>query len=222
MREFMINFMRKNASIVPFYIVVLVSTIWLLFFYNGSWDRLLFTSDQVAYRAYQKGEYLKASKVFEDISFKGASLYKAGEFKSAKTQYQNLTTKEGKYNLGNANLMLGVYDSAIEAYDLALKIDPNFQEAKDNLAVAKARKILKKPENKGDEGVGKLGADKIVFDNKEGKGVDDSKSASQATNSKNPNWLDRLHTGPKDFLKNKFRYQYEMQKAEQGVNDEKQ
>ncbi|MBL0722066.1 MAG: tetratricopeptide repeat protein [Sulfurovum sp.] len=215
------KFIKNSASLMPFYVILILSTLWLIFFYNGSWNRLLFTSNQIGYRAFQKGDYMKASKIFDKSSFKGASFYKAGEFKSAKIYYQNLTTKEGKYNLGNANLMLGLYDPAIESYKLALKIDPNFQEAKDNLAVAKARKILKKPENKGDEGVGKLGADKIVFDNKEGKGVDDSKSASQTTNSKNPNWLDRLNTGPKDFLKNKFRYQYEMQKVEQGVNNEK-
>ncbi len=79
------------------------------------------------------------------------------------------------------------------------------------MIVAKARKILKEPENDGEQGVGELGADEIVFDNKEGKGVDDDSSAEQEASSGNPNWLDRLQTGPKDFLKNKFRYQYEMQ-----------
>jgi Ca-activated chloride channel family protein len=107
--------------------------------------------------------------------------------------------------------MLGLYDPAIEAYELALKIDPDFKEAKENLIVAKARKILKEPENDGEQGVGELGADEIVFDNKGGKGVDDDTSAEQEVASGNPNWLDRLQTGPKDFLKNKFRYQYEMQ-----------
>jgi Ca-activated chloride channel family protein len=158
-----------------------------------------------------KKEYLKASKNFEDLSFKGASFYRAGEFKAAKALYQNLSNKEGKFNLGNANVMLGLYDPAIEAYELALKIDPNFKEAKENLIVAKARKVLKEPENDGEQGVGELGADEIVYDNKEGKGVDDDSSAQKEAASGNPNWLYRLQTGPKDYLKNKFRYQYEMQ-----------
>ena len=58
-----------------------------------------------------------------------------------------------------------------------LKIDPDFKEAKENLIVAKARKILKEPENDGEQGVGELGADEIVYDNKAGKGVDDDSSA---------------------------------------------
>ena len=205
-------FMQKHFSLLPFAVVLIFSFVWLLFFYGGAWNRLLTTSDQMGYKLYQKKEYLKAAKSFENLSFKGASFYRKGEFKEAKALYQNLSDKEGKYNFGNANVMLGLYDPAIEAYELALKMDPNFKEAKENLIVAKARKILKEPENDGEQGVGELGADEIVFDNKEGKGVDDDQSAQQEAESGNPNWLDRLQTGPKDFLKNKFRYQYETQK----------
>ena len=79
--------------------------------------------------------------------------------------------------------------------------------------VAKARKTLKEPENDGQQGVGALGADEIVYDNTEGKGVDDDTSVQQDTMSGNPNWLDRLQTGPKEFLKNKFSYQYRMKEG---------
>jgi len=206
------TFMKKHFSLVPFAVVLIFSFVWLLFFSEGVWNRLLITSDQLGYKQYMKKEYVQAAKNFENISFRAASFYKAGDFKNAKAVYQNLSSKESKYNLGNSSVMLGLYDPAIKAYELALKMDPNFKEAKENLIVAKARKILKEPENDGEQGVGELGADEIVFDNKEGKGVDDDQSAQQEAESGNPNWLDRLQTGPKDFLKNKFRYQYETQK----------
>lgn len=202
---------KDNLSLVPFYIVLVFSCVWLVFFYEGGLNRLFITSDQLAYRYYEKKNYGKAAQTFENLSFKGASYYRDTAFKEARSVYQNLSTKEEKYNLGNVLVMLGEYDYAIEAYEVALKIDPNFKEAQDNLAVAKARKILKEPENDGEQGVGKLGADEIVFDNKDSKGVEDDKSAKEDVASSNPNWLDRLQTGPKDFLKNKFRYQYEMQ-----------
>jgi len=213
MKEFLGKYLlQKNLSLLPFYAVLALSIVWLLFFYKGGMNRLFITSEQLGYKLYQKKEYLKAAKTFDTLSFKGASFYRAGEFKEAKAVYMNLSDKEGKYNLGNTNVMLGLYDPAIEAYELALKIDPDFKEAKENLTVAKARKILKEPENDGEQGVGELGADEIVFDNKDNKGVDDDSSAQKESESSNPNWLDRLQTGPKDFLKNKFRYQYEMQK----------
>ena len=198
-------------SLFPFLLTLLLSLIWILFFYGGSMNRLFITSDHLASKAYENKNYSEAAKIFENISLKGASFYRAGEFKKAKAIYQNLSSKEGKYNFGNALVMLGEYDTAIEAYELVLKIDPNFKEAKENLLVAKARKILKEPENDGEQGVGELGADEIVYDNKAGKGVDDDTSAEKESTSGNPNWLDRLQTGPKDFLKNKFRYQYEIE-----------
>ena len=216
------KYLKKHLSLLPFYIVLLCSLLWLVFMYKGNMNRLLITNDQKGYSYYEKKMYLNAAKTFEDISFKGASFYKAGEFKKARALYRNLSAKEGRYNFGNANVMLGQYDDAIEAYELALKIDPDFTEAKENLVVAKARKILKEPENDGQQGVGELGADEIVFDNKEGKGVDDDSSAQEESASGNPNWLDRLQTGPKDFLKNKFSYQYQMHdKGRIGGNDEK-
>jgi len=206
--------LKNHLTLLPLYIVIFFSLIWVLFFYDGGVNRLFITSDQLAYRYYEEKNYSKAAETFENLSFKGASYYRAGEFKQARSVYQTLSAKEGKYNLGNVFVMLGEYDSAIENYELALKIDPHFKEAQDNLIMAKARKILKEPENDGEQGVGALGADEIHFDNKENKGVDDDQSAQKEAASGNPNWLDRLQTGPKDFLKNKFSYQYQMKEHE--------
>ena len=202
--------MQKNLSLMPFWITLIISLVWLIFVHEGGINRLFFTSDQLGFKQYTEKNYLQAAQSFENISYKGASFYKNAEFKKARSVYQNLTTREGTYNLGNTFVMLGEYDNAIKTYKRALEIDPNFKEAQENLLVAKARKILKEPENDGQQGVGALGADEIVYDNTEGKGVDDESSAEQDTQSGNPNWLDRLQTGPKDFLKNKFRYQYQM------------
>jgi len=216
------DLLMKNKSLMPFLLTLFLSLLWLLFFYSGSWNRLFITSDQLGQRYYQNGEYTKAAETFEKSAFKAAAYYRAGEFKKAKSIYQNLSDRNGKYNLGNTHLMLGHYDDAIEAYELALRIDPDFKEAQENLLIAKARKILKEPENDGEQGVGELGADEIVYDNKAGKGVDDDSSAEEEASSGNPNWLDRLQTGPKDFLKNKFRYQYEMgEVSESKVKNEK-
>lgn len=202
--------MKKHLSLMPFWFTLIVSVIWVLFVYDKGFNRLFMTADQSAYRQYENKNYINAAKDFENISFKGASYYRAAEFKNAKSLYQNFSSKEDTYNLGNSFVMLGDYDNAIETYERALDIDPNFKEAEENLLVAKARKVLKEPENDGQQGVGMLGADEIVYDNTEGKGVDDDTSIQQDTQSGDPNWLDRLQTGPKDFLKNKFRYQYQM------------
>jgi len=205
---------KNHLSLMPFYIVLILSLAWIFFFYKGGLNRLFITSDQLGYHQFEKKNYVKAGETFENLSFKGASYYRDAAFEKAKSVYQNLSSKEGKYNLGNTFVMLGDYDSAIKSYEVALQIDPNFKKAQDNLVVAKARKILKEPENDGESGIGDqydMQPDEIVYDNNEGKGQDDERSAQKDTEAGNANWLDRLQTGPKDFLKNKFRYQYEMQ-----------
>lgn len=207
------EYVKNHFSLLPLWVVLALSFIWLLFVYAEGFNRLFITSDQLGYHQYKEKQYAQAAKSFEDHSFKGASFYRNAEFKKAKSVYQNLSSKEDTYNLGNVFVMLGDYDSAIKTYERALKIDPNFKEAQENLVIAKARKILKEPENDGEQGVGALGADEIVYDNTEGKGVDDDTSAAKDTETGNPNWLDRLQTGPKDFLKNKFRYQYQMKES---------
>ena len=196
------------------FIYVGIVVLWFAFVFDGSWSELLRTNDQKAYQLFEDKKYKEASEVFDDSMHKGAAFFKDGAFKKAKSVYATMTTKEARYNLGNAELMLGAYDKAIVAYDLALKIDPTFRWAKENKALALARKKMKEVENDGKQGVGELGADKIVYDNKENKGVDAKDEGSKEVEQKNnANWLDRIETSPKAFLKNKFSYQYQMKEA---------
>jgi len=208
------KYIKNHLSLIPFYAIFILSLLWLVFFYKGGVDRLFITSDQLGYHHYEKKNYVKAGETFENLSFKGASYYRDGAFKKSKLVYQNLNSKEGKYNLGNTFVMLGEYDAAIKSYEMALKIDSNFKKAQENLVVAKARKILKEFKHDGKEGIGDMydmQPDEVVYDNTEKKGADDTRSAQKDAEKGNPNWLDRLQTGPKDFLKNKFSYQYQMQ-----------
>ena len=208
------TYIKNHLSLMPFFLTVILSVLWLVFMYEGGLNRLFVTSDQLGYHYYKEKNYTKAAENFGNLSYKGASYYADGEFKKAKSVYQNLSTKEGRFNLGNAYVMLGDYDNAIKSYEMALKIDKNFKVAEENLVVARARKILKEPENDGKQGIGDMydmQPDEVVYDNTEGKGEDDTRNADKDTAKGNPNWLDRLQTGPKDFLKNKFKYQYEMQ-----------
>jgi Ca-activated chloride channel family protein len=205
--------LRKYRTLIPFYLALFTVVIWSLFFFKGTWSELWITADQQGYRQYQAKEYKEAAQSFENRLFKGAAYFKAGEFKKAKAVYMTLSGKEARYNLGNAEMMLGKYDKAIEAYEIALKIDPDFKWAKENMQLAFARKKMNEVENDGKQGVGELGADEIVYDNKENKGVDvTEEGATESSEQKNANWLDRIQTSPKSFLKNKFSYQYQMQK----------
>ncbi|MEA3434194.1 MAG: tetratricopeptide repeat protein [Campylobacterota bacterium] len=214
MKGIMKNFYENHRTLLPFYAAVIIVLAWGLFFFRGSWSELWITNDQKGYQLFETKQYTEAADTFDDVSYKGASFYRAGEFKKAKALYMTNSSKEGRYNLGNSHMMLGKYKEAIEAYEIALKIDPNFTWAKENRTLALARQAMLDVENDGQQGVGALGADEIVYDNTENKGQDVTEEGSGETSeSRNANWLDRIQTGPKDFLKHKFSYQYGMQKG---------
>jgi Ca-activated chloride channel family protein len=214
MKGIMKAFLLKHRTLWPFYVAVIIVLAWGFLFFRGSWGELWITNDQKGYQLFTSKKYLESADVFDNTLYKGASFYKAGEFKKAKAVYMMNSSEEGRYNLGNSYIMLGKYKEAIEAYEIALKIDPDFTLAKDNMALAIARQKMLDVENDGEQGVGALGADEIVYDNTENKGQDVTEEGSGETSeSRNANWLDRIQTGPKDFLKHKFSYQYAMQKG---------
>ena len=202
---------EEKSTIVPLYVVSGAILLWLLFGFRGSFVELWVTNDQRGYYHYQNQEYSSAAKAFDDALYKAASFYRAGEFKKAQAIYSTMSSPDAKYNLGNSLLMQGNYDEAIKAYDVALEMRPDFKEAQSNKALAIARKKLKEVENDGKQGVGALGADEIVYDNTENKGEEQTQEEStQTAQQNNTNWLDRIQTSPKDFLKHKFAYQYGM------------
>ena len=203
----------KNTRILPLYASIIIVGVWLLFFFVGTLNELWITNDQKGYQLFTQKEYIQAAKIFDDIPYKGAALFKAAEFKKAKAIYLTQTSKEARYNLGNCEMMLGSYDKAIEAYTIALKIDPYFTWAQENKALAMARKKIKEVENDGEQGIGDMydmAPDEVLYDNNQNKGQDDERTAEKDASSGNPNWLDRLQTSPQSFLKNKFSYQYQM------------
>jgi len=214
----------KYRTLFPLYSSFFFVLVWLVFFYKGTWSQLFSTPDQQGYRYYKEKEYDKASKSFENPSFRAASYFKDGEFKKAKAIYMTRSSKESKYNLGNAEMMLGKYDKAIESYEIALKIDPYFLLAKENMSLAMARKKMNEVENDGKQGIGDMydmQPDEIVYDNNENKGEDDDRSGQKEIKGNNTQWLDRIQTSPKVFLKNKFSYQYQIKDFKREAKDDK-
>jgi len=195
--------------------MVLSSIIWAVFIFNGGLSSLWLTPDQQGYHWYKKEQYLKSSELFDDPAFKASALFRAGEFEKSAALYATMNDANARYNLANANLMMGRYPQAIEFYDQALALKPVFAQAKENRAIAVARQQILEQSRDNDEGTGgMLEADEIVYDNKNNRGQEVTEQAGEQ-NSSAAHWLDRLQTGPDQFLKHKFSYQYAHQQAGQ-------
>ncbi|KJV05816.1 VWA domain-containing protein [Methylocucumis oryzae] len=103
--------------------------------YAWSWQDLWQTQEQQAQKAFNGQNYAQAAKQFTRPDWKAAAKYKAGEGYSEQ-DYQDalkkLTTSDGFYNLGNALAGSGELEKAIDAYQRALKLNPENADAKYN------------------------------------------------------------------------------------------
>lgn len=175
-------------------------------------DYNLFTEDQKGYRQFQKAQFDLAAQEFHSLMWKGTALYRAGQFKEAAAAFSGVDSPGGALNHGNSLVMLGKYEDAVERYERALTLKPDWLPAVTNLAIAKNR--AKSLEKKGGEMTGgKLAADEYVFSKTKSseKGEEETVAGGAPSEAEQRAiWLRQIQTKPADFLRNKFAYQYQM------------
>ncbi len=165
------------------------------------------TADQAAHAAFARQDFEQAASTFEQPGWRGVALYRAGEFEDAASFLAGVPGPRAAYNRGNALVLLGRYEQAVEVYDQALAARPDWTAAARNRAIATSR--IRVPElGRGTDGM--LGADETVFDleqGSEGKTVEATGGAELADDELRALWLRGVETRPGDFLRTKFAYQ---------------
>jgi Ca-activated chloride channel family protein len=170
------------------------------------------TADQRGDRLLAEKKFAEAAKAYADPWRIGVAQYRDGQFESAAKTFKRVPGADGAFNQGNAWLMHGKYDAAIESYDRALGFHHGWKEAEENKALALARKDMLEAsaKNRAEDQTGAYTADKIVFDQK----GDDKKGQPEVMNGQKLSdaelralWLRRVQTTPGDFLQAKFAYQ---------------
>jgi Ca-activated chloride channel family protein len=157
--------------------------------YALTWQDLWQTKDQQAYQAYNKGDYDKAAKLFEDPAWQAAAQYKSKQ--SEIEQLKTPTSATGFYNQGNVLAKAGKYAEAIQAYDQALKQNPDKSVRDDALYNKKLveEALKKQQEQKQDsqnsQDKNQKNKDQQKQKNKEQKDNKDNKSSQDKKDSKN-------------------------------------
>ena len=151
------------------------------------WEQLptLFQSlDQQGYQAWEEKKYATAEAFFENPQWRASAMYRQGKYAQAAKLYEHDKTPNGHYNRGNALALAGDLAEAKKAYEKALQIQPDFKEAKENLAIINNLLTQQPPkENQNSD----KGNQKPESQNESDKEQQQSKSSKEQPSPENSN-----------------------------------
>ncbi len=117
-----------------------------------TWADLWQTRDQQGQEAFQAEEHERAAALFEDPSWQAAAQFRAGAYQDSAVTLDGLATPDAQYNRGNALAGAGQIGPAIEAYNLALEMDPEHEDARYNRDLLLQQPPQNQSDSSGSEG----------------------------------------------------------------------
>ena len=169
---------RGWLLVVPVFSSTLLSTVLLALpepAYAVDTENLWSSPDQKAMQAFNKGDAKRAAELFEQESWKSSAYYRAGDYEKSVSALEQPASSDDFYNKGNALAKLGRYPEAVAAYDEALKLDENNEDASFNRELVKKKLEQQNQQQDGDS------EDK---DNKGNDNKDDKQQDSQSADNR--------------------------------------
>jgi Ca-activated chloride channel family protein len=93
------------------------------------WQDLWYTADQQGQNALENGDAEKAQSLFKNQQWQASAAFKNADYDSAAELFKQGDSADDYYNLGNSLAHMGELDKAIAAYDQALQLQPDMQDA---------------------------------------------------------------------------------------------
>ena len=143
-----LGFFRRGWLLIGL-VMLLPDDTWAL-----DWKDLWQTSNQQGQTLLEEGKSSEAAEAFDNPQWKSAAYYQNKDYEKALAGYQAIEDKSADthYNLGNTYTQLGNYDKAIEAYDEALKQNPDLADAKANKALVEKLKEQQEQQQQNQQG----------------------------------------------------------------------
>ena len=95
----------------------------------GLWEDLWASKDQQAQAALQQQRAADAAVLAKDPAIAGEAFYRSGDFVRAGQSWSQLNQVDSHYNRGNSMAQAGEFEAALAAYDAALALDPEMEDA---------------------------------------------------------------------------------------------
>ena len=149
--------------------------------------------DQQGYDAWEQQDYAKAEALFENRQWRASALYREGRYAEAARLFAEDKSAKGYFNQANALAHDMQLDKAIDAYQQALLINPNMQQAKDNLNLVQQLKMNSQKQSSLDQldpDLPKTNADNKPSDQENEAQQDKQQNLQSETAKKNQNGAD--------------------------------
>jgi Ca-activated chloride channel family protein len=95
----------------------------------GLWEDLWASRDQQAQTALRQERAADAAVLARDPAVAGEAFYRSGDFARAGQSWSQLDQADSHYNRGNSMAQAGEFEAAIAAYDAALALDSEMEDA---------------------------------------------------------------------------------------------
>ena len=97
--------------------------------YASVWDDLWLNKNQQAERMLEEGAPTEAAELFEHPEWRAVAEYRAQDYRGSAAAFAEGEDARNLYNLGNALARQGEFESAIDAYEQVLELDPDDADA---------------------------------------------------------------------------------------------
>ena len=100
--------------------------------YAMGWDDLWQRKDQQGAKALAEDDPQQAAELFTSPQWKGIAEYQAGNYAEAVEEFGQNESADNQYNRGNGLAKTGKLEEAVKAYEQALQLDPDMEDARVN------------------------------------------------------------------------------------------
>jgi Ca-activated chloride channel family protein len=117
------------------------------------WEDLWLTKDQQGQRMLGQEAPSDAAELFENPEWRAVAEYRAQDYPESAAQFAERGDTRSLYNLGNALARQGEFETAIDAYEQVLELDPEDEDAEYNRDLLKAiQEQQEQQQQEGEEG----------------------------------------------------------------------
>lgn len=183
----------RRGWILP---AVLVVVLWPPSSQALEWRDLWLRKDQQAQQSFLNGDNEQAANTFESQPWKGSALYRGENFADAADTFasaldgdkQSLAAADIHYNRGNALAKAGKLQDALKAYDQALEMQPEMEDAQFNKELIESL-LAQQQENQGGESENKNSesSDSENSDSEKNDSSDNQSSEQQTADNQQQN-----------------------------------